>query len=173
MTILFALACNNGCANPDSSEPPNDDTGISSTWDEDDPSFYNTAWEVPDRSLLDDLALPPAPDGNGYLYNSGPDGDLVIRPADRTPISAAAECATVVLACHEVGVRSTAGCLANVPVCGDEPWTGDDPMCCASACPAAFAQHRDAGLEVPEALATSLVRVPSCAPGVDDVLGGE
>ena len=88
------------------------------------------------------------------------------------PISAAGECAALVLACHETGVRSTAGCLTNVPTCGDAPWEGDDPMCCATSCATVYADHRSSGLEVPEALATALFRTPSCAPGVDDALEG-
>lgn len=125
------------------------------------------AFEVLDRKALDTTPFPPAADGNGFVLFRLPDGDIVIDPAKRTPVSAAAECAVAVLACFQSGTRNFAGCLATVPTCkGKKPWESDGPMCCPVACMDRYQELRHAGRDEATAFAAAIWEAPSCMPGV-------
>jgi hypothetical protein len=96
-----------------------------------------------------------------------PDGTFTIDPAARTPVSAAAECAALVVACFRPGVRNWAGCFESVRVCPTAtPWEGNDPMCCPASCAVRFQELRRTGVAGPLAATASIWRAPSCMPGL-------
>ena len=122
---------------------------------------------APERAVLTTLPLPPVPGRPGVALLILPDGTFYFDPLERTPVSAAAECAAVVLSCYSPGVRNWAGCLANVPQCADNtPWAGNNPMCCAPGCASRYQELRIAGESGPSAFAKAIFRAPSCMPGV-------
>lgn len=177
MTFLLLFACKNGC----SPTPPSglDDTGKvsiplgdSTTWDHDDPDFYSGDWEMPDRAeiLAQAELLPPSADG-GALVHSDETGSLVLYPDSRTPLTAAAGCAAVVMACWDPDQRSIAACLAHAPACSTEdPWN-DDALCCDDACLPRYLELREQGMKMTLALPRAVFDHGSCMPGVDDFLG--
>lgn len=144
MTALLLLACNDG------------------------PSTLEVTWEVPEREMLLGLDIPRTQDG---AYIIGP--DQVADPADRTPLSAAAECGAAVLACYEPAQgRDIEACLGAVPTCDtDTPWHGEQPLCCAATCSDAFEEGVQAGLEQEQAMVEALFGEASCAPGLADWRG--
>ena len=104
---------------------------------------FSGEFPTPDRGGLDDTPLPPGPSGQGFMLLELPDGAFFFDPAARSPVSAAAECATVVLSCFDPTLRNWAGCFASVPECeGDTPWVGDHPMCCPAGCGARYQELR-------------------------------
>lgn len=130
------------------------------------PVFSGT-FVVPDRRGLDALPLPLAPDGRSLVLAALPDGILAFDPTARGPVSAAAECAAVMLACFHAPERNWAGCFAGVPPCTtDTPWTNDGPMCCAPDCGARYQTLRRTGLVGPSSFAAAIWEAPSCMPGV-------
>jgi len=121
-----------------------------------------------DRKALDTTPFPPAAGGNGFALFRLPDGDIVVDPAKRTPVSAAAECAVAVLSCFQPGARNFAGCLATVPTCKNKkPWVGDGPMCCPVACMDRYQELLHAGRDEATAFAAAIWEAPSCMPGVE------
>lgn len=131
------------------------------------PLIVAGTFEVPPRVTADNIGLPPAPNGSGFVLLRLPDGDLVIDPAKRTPISAAAECAAAVLACYQAGARNFPGCLAAVPPCtSKKPWEKDKPVCCAPACIDRYQELRRAGRDEATAFAAAIWEEPSCMPGL-------
>jgi hypothetical protein len=131
------------------------------------PKFAGT-FRLPDRRDLQTLDLPPGPKGTGFMLGELPDGVAWFDPALRTPVTAAAECASAVLACFEPQQRNFAGCFASVPVCPtDSPWTAEGPACCAAACPVRYQELRRQGRDEPTAMAAAIWEAPSCMPGVE------
>ena len=127
---------------------------------------------VPDRHVLDAVPLPTQADG-GYVLLSLPDGDFGFDPKNRGPASAAAECASAVLACFDPTLRNWAGCFASVPRCeSDRPWEGDGPMCCAAACADRYQERLAEGLDPPTAFAFAIWMAPSCMPGLEGHVPG-
>ena len=123
---------------------------------------------------LKDIDLPPGPDGTGYTLMATNDGFLVADPEDRTPISAAAECTALILACVEPNVRNLRGCFEAAPVCSsDTPWTGDDTMCCHKSCADRYVELREDGLDEAAAAITAIHGPEACSPGVDELLAEE
>ncbi len=168
--FLVPLLLLAGC--PDEPAPPPDD-------DDDTPtsgveaSLYSGDWSIPDRSAFTTIELPPGPDGTGYTVVQTPQGTLVMDPSRRTPLSAAAECGALVVACYEPGVRTRRGCFDNVAVCPDDtPWDGDEPYCCPASCAALYVQHREAGLNEPDAVVATLLGEEPCSPGLADWRAG-
>src|SRR4029453_16604253 len=53
--------------------------------------LFDGTFPVPDRRVLNDLLMPPGPNGIGFAWLGTADGTLVIDPSRRSPISAAAE----------------------------------------------------------------------------------
>lgn len=132
-----------------------------------DPPLFSGSFTPPNRSDLATIPLPPMVGRPGIALITVPFGTLYFDPAERTPVSAAAECAAVVLSCYQPGERNWAGCLANVPQCADNtPWVGNSPMCCASACSARYQELRVAGEVGPAAFVKAIFRAPSCMPGL-------
>ena len=170
MTLVLALACNNGCSSP----PAELDTGILDTasLDHDDLTLYSGDWSIPDpeetMAVLE--ALPPASDGAGYQLLNAPDGEFVLRPEQKGPLTGAAGCAALFMACWDPQHRSAAACFAKVPVCTtDEPWL-EDAYCCPTSCGARFAELRAQGLRVTRAVPETLFLQGSCVPGIDEML---
>jgi hypothetical protein len=129
---------------------------------------YSGGFPVPDRTPLLGPPLPPAPSGRGFALLTLPDGVLTWDPADRTPLSAAAECASVMLACVAPPARNWAGCFASVPRCRSRtPWHGDDPMCCPASCAATYQALRQRGLSSALAFTTAIWGPGSCMPAVE------
>jgi hypothetical protein len=125
------------------------------------------SFPAPDRSELERLSLPPAEGRSGFLLMRLPGGELVLDPTARTPVSAAAECATAVLACFDLDLRNFSGCFAAVPACkGPAPWKGDGPMCCAAACGERYQAELRLGRSPPEAFTAAIWEAPSCMPGM-------
>lgn len=130
--------------------------------------LYSGDWDAPRRDELLDLDLPANPDGPGYVIGGDHGGLLIADPANRSPLSAAGECAALVVACYSPDERSIGGCLQAAPVCDTEtPWEGDDPLCCAAACTDAFYAGVDAGKTDEVALIDAVFGPPSCSPGLD------
>jgi hypothetical protein len=126
------------------------------------------AFVLPDRRDLPGANLPPGPDGKGFLLGALPDGVAWMDPERRTPVTAAAECATAVLACFDPQERNFAGCFASVPACPtDAPWTSDGPACCAAACSTRYQELLRQGRDEPTAMAAAIWEAPSCMPGVE------
>jgi hypothetical protein len=129
------------------------------------------AFPAPDRAALpaalEEAGFPPGPDGRGFTVVPLPDGELFIDPADRSPVSAAGECAEAVLACFAPPERNLAGCLAAVPACRAKPWKGDDPACCPARCGERYQAWRREGFDEAAAFAAALFAAPSCMPGLD------
>lgn len=120
-----------------------------------------------DRRVLDTVALPPAPNSRGFTLLALPDGTFTFDPQARSPVSAAAECATAMLGCFHPTQRNWAGCFASVPACTSEtPWVGDHPMCCPAACGDRYQALRREGRPDPEAFAAAIWEEPSCMPGL-------
>jgi hypothetical protein len=131
------------------------------------PPLFSGSFTAPDRAVLANLPLPPMVGRPGIALLVLRDATLYFDPAERTPVSAAAECAAVVLSCYTPAERNLAGCFANVPQCATStPWVGNDPMCCPSACLARYQELLVAGESGPVAFAKSIFRAPSCMPGV-------
>jgi hypothetical protein len=129
------------------------------------------SFALPERSALaaalEEAGFPPAPQGSGYTVLPLPDGDFVIDPEDRSPVSAAGECADAMLACLSPPERNVAGCFASVPPCrGKKPWKGDGPLCCPAGCGERYQALRREGLDEDRALAAALFEAPSCVPGL-------
>jgi hypothetical protein len=138
------------------------------------PKFSGIIPRIPDRGILDALSLPPAPDGRGYSWVGVGEGTLTFDPTRRTPVSAAAECAAIVLRCFDATSRNWAGCFEAVPVCStDEPWIGDDPMCCPSACASRYQALRKQGLDGPGAFTAAIWDEPSCVPELEGRTTGQ
>lgn len=128
---------------------------------------FSGEFPMPDRRGLDQTPLPPGPNGQGFMLLELPDGAFFFDPAARSPVSAAAECATVVLACFHPTLRNWAGCFASVPACEtDTPWVGDHAMCCPAACAERYQVLRAAGRSEPEAFAAAIWETPSCMPAL-------
>jgi hypothetical protein len=129
------------------------------------------AFPAPERSdlpaALAEAGLPPGPDGRGFTVIPLPDGQLFIDPADRSPVSAAGECAEAVIACFAPPERNVAGCLAAVPACRSKPWKGDGPACCPTRCGERYQAWRREGFDGAAALGAALFAAPSCMPGLD------
>ena len=129
--------------------------------------LFSGNFTPPDRTALANLPLPPMSGRPGLALLVLREATLYFDPAERTPVSAAAECAAVVLSCYKPGERNFAGCFTNVAQCADNtPWLGNDPMCCAAACAARYQELRAAGEIGPAAFAKAIFRAPSCMPGV-------
>jgi hypothetical protein len=130
------------------------------------PRFSGSFPQV-DRTVLDTVSLPPGPNNRGFMLVELPDGSFSFDPQARSPVSAAAECASVVLDCFEPTLRNWTGCFASVPTCTTEtPWVGDDPMCCPAACSVRYQELRREGRPDPEAFAAAIWEEPSCMPGL-------
>lgn len=134
--------------------------------------LYSGDWERPNRSQLDTLDLPQNEDGE-YLLVAGAGVTLTVDPDDRTPASAAGECASLLIACL-APERNMLGCFQNVPVCdSDEPWTGDEAFCCHPSCEERYVELRKDGLREPDAFTHAVFGPPACSPGLDDSLAAE
>lgn len=130
--------------------------------------LFEGVFPLPNRNVVDALPLPPGPNGTGFTWLPTADGTLVIDPSRRSAISAAAECAAVVLGCFRPGVRNWAGCFDAAPPCpNDTPWLQDGQMCCPAACGARYQQLRQAGLDGPTAMTGAIWDAPSCIPGLE------
>ncbi len=168
MFFLTVLACT-GDPGPDPVEGDADtDTDSDSDTDvgEDIPRYSGT-WEVPSQEDLKDLPLAPAEDGDGYTLIEGPEASLVSRIDQHTPVSAAADCAALIIACYSPGERNFPGCFENVVQCSTEtPWEGEG-FCCAPGCAGRYAELRADGLEPPDAAARAILDQGSCMPGYD------
>ncbi len=129
---------------------------------------YSGSFEEPRREWLQGLGLPPGPGGTGYALFDLPIGTMIIDPDDRGPVSAAAECAAMVLACWEPDLRNYAGCLGHIRHCPDDrPWESDGPLCCSSECEPRYQELRRQGLEPAHALTAAIWDDPSCMPGLE------
>ena len=132
---------------------------------------FSGSFDLPDRQILKRLGLPPGPEGRGFALLTLNDGVYAFDPDDRTPVSAAAECATAILNCFHPQLRNYAGCFANVPVCPtDTPWTSDGPACCTAACGGRYQDLLREGRDPPSAMAAAIYERPSCMPGVEGVV---
>ena len=159
-----------GC--PDEVAPPDPDPPAGPYSDD---SMYSGSFEEPSENDLTTPSLPPAP-GGGFLLMQTSEGRLTYDPELRTPVTAAAGCAALLVACYEPGVRGFLGCLENVRDCDDDtPWDDEGPeYCCeSSACPARYRELRDSGLDAARAAVDAILAQPSCMPGVDDYVGSE
>jgi hypothetical protein len=126
------------------------------------------SFPAPDRGEIEALPLPPFQDGRGAVMIRLPDGDFGFDPEARTPVSAAAECATAILACYDETLRNVAGCFAAVPSCrGKKPWKTTGPMCCAAACGGRYQDLLREGQPAPVAFAAAIWEAPSCMPGLE------
>lgn len=149
---------------PPAPEPPPPVTGPSLV----ETPVFSGSFDLPDRQILKQLGLPPGPDGRGFALLTLNDGVYGFDPDDRTPVSAAAECAAGVLSCFHPQLRNYAGCFANVPVCStDTPWTSDGPACCAAACGGRYQDLLREGRDPPSAMTAAIYEKPSCMPGVE------
>lgn len=89
-------------------------------------------WERPAWDDLEELELPPGPDGEGYVLVETPE---VVVWADidgiefEEPLTVATGCSASVIACYQPGQRNLSGCLGDTPVCED----GLTP-CCPRRC---------------------------------------
>jgi len=132
---------------------------------------YSGDWELPTRVMVEQVDLPRTEDG--YVLASGPFGEMFADPEDRSPSSAAGECAALLMACM-APERNVLGCLQNVPVCeSEEPWTGTDAFCCHASCEDRYVELRLEGRIEADALATAVFGPEACSPGVDDALAAE
>lgn len=131
--------------------------------------LYSGEWTLPDRSGLEGAELPVGPDGSGYTLLETHEGILWADIDHRDAVTAASECAAVVVACVEVDQRNLHGCLLNVPICEtDTPWVGET-MCCPSACTDRYRELRELGQEPIDAFIAALYESPgSCMPGLDE-----
>jgi hypothetical protein len=128
--------------------------------------LYGGTWDPPTREMLADVALPLDGDGDMVLMPGSTVG-IIVDLEDRTPVTAAAECAALVTSCLDPQ-RNVLGCLQNVQVCdNDEPWLGDDPFCCPSACEDRYIELREDGREEADALTTALFGDAPCTPGLN------
>jgi hypothetical protein len=128
------------------------------------------AFVAPERealtAALEAAELEPGPDGRGFVLIRLPDGDLFVDPDDRSPASAAAECAEAMLHCIAPPERNIAGCFASVPVCRGKPWKGDGPMCCPAGCGERYQALRRSGQADEDAFSAAIFVEPSCIPGL-------
>ena len=130
------------------------------------PKFAGS-FTLPARNTLRTLELPTGAAGRGKLLLDLPEAQLIVDPDKRTPVTAAAECATAVLACSEKDRRNWAGCFASVPTCPtNTPWTSDGPMCCPAACASRYQDLRRAGHPGYRAMSAAIWAAPSCMPGL-------
>lgn len=134
--------------------------------------LYSGEWTAPSYAELDDLPLPEADDGRGYVWLDTSEVSLRLDPTLRDPVTAAAACGVVVLACHDAGTRNYHGCLANGPQCAsDTPWT-EAELCCPASCVDRYIAARSAGLNEPDAVLEAIYGDTSCIPGLVDARTG-
>jgi hypothetical protein len=120
------------------------------------------------RAALEAAGLDVGPEGRGFVLIPLPDGDLFLDPDDRSPASAAAECAEAMLDCIAPPERNIAGCFASVPACrGKKPWKGDGPMCCPAGCGERYQALRRSGQADDDAFSAAIFAEPSCIPGLE------
>jgi len=134
-------------------------------------AVYSGDWVAPSPADLEDLDLPLNEEGDYILYEDGGVG-LYADPTERSPMSAAAGCAALIVACHEPELRNLRGCFEHVPTCStDEPWQ-EDAYCCDPGCADGYVTLREEGLEPARAATDTLLGENSCMPGLDAWLEG-
>ena len=128
------------------------------------------------------VAIPPAPPAqdvtNLPLDEQGrpilADGEtyhLVDRPPDA--LSALSDCAAMIVRCVDPAVRGRTldACAISPPRCATaQPWL--EAPCCPTPCIARYQQLRTDGMPPITAFRAALYGHPSCAPGVDAIVGG-
>lgn len=132
--------------------------GACSTHEVEEP-IYSGEWEKPSWEMLDELGLPPEPDGLGYTLLPGPDGqDLWVDTSLRDENTDAAACGALVLACVNPPERNVLGCLQNIPICPE------DEICCPRACEEQYVQERRTGKAPAESIVEAIWGENSCMP---------
>jgi hypothetical protein len=153
-------------ADADADADADTDADADADADEDTP-IYSGTWTAPTAADVEGADLPANPDGPGYQLIASADVSLAADPARRDPVTAAAGCLSLMLACYAPGVRNLPGCFLNVPACTTaEPWT-EAALCCAPACAARYAELRTAGQDPASAAALAIAGAGSCMPGYD------
>ena len=127
-----------------------------------DESTYSGTWTVPTWDILDDLELPPGPDGTGYMLLPGRgEQALWADPSIRDEVTDAAACSAILLACVSPPERNVLGCLENAPTCP----AGDD-FCCPASCSVAYNRARSNGLGESDAAVEAIFGEDSCIEGM-------
>ncbi len=133
--------------------------------------LFSGEYDAPDWSALDDLDLPPGPDGVGFTLVTTPDATLLIDPDRRDANTAAGACVALLVSCYTEGVRNLTGCLDHVPHCATEqPWEEGPALCCPAGCADRYRALRTDGEGPPDAIVQAIWERPSCVPGMDDLL---
>ena len=133
--------------------------------------IYSGSFELPERPTEDSVDLPAGPDGGLVIFQSS-QVVMTVHPDQRTPVSAAAECAVLTLSCFSPGERDWLGCFRNLPTCtSDEPWLRDDPLCCPSSCGDRYLELRATGLPAPDAAMAAIYGEDACIPGLNAYVG--
>lgn len=128
------------------------------------------------------VAIPPLPPGPDLSHNpvdeqgrrivvAGSNYALVVREPDA--LTALSDCTTMIVRCADPATvgHSLDACVVSPPRCATaQPWLEATP-CCASACVARYEQLRTDGTPPIAAFDAAFYGEPSCAPGVDALLG--
>lgn len=122
----------------------------------------------PSASALDQL--PANPDtGRRILFESG-DNSFEYDPSMRTPITAAAACASWILGCFKPGQRSLDECAKFAPACQTStPWL-ETTSCCPTQCAFDYAQTRQTGVPAEDAFLQTYVDTGTCLPGYPELI---
>jgi hypothetical protein len=127
-----------------------------------------------------DIPPPPPPlDTSGFptdeqgrpVYLAGPHYYLTERAPDA--LTARSDCTAMIVRCVDPSAQghNLDACVTSTPRCASaQPWL--EPPCCPTVCVDRYVELRTAHTPPITAFRRAFYRRPSCAPGVDVLLGG-
>lgn len=138
-----------------------------------DPDKVDVPGDLPkvDPSEISLPSLPLPKNGEGvYELIEVAGSRLDINPAQKDPITAVGRCADLVTSCHDA-TGSLDGCVQSARVClTAEPWKEAED-CCPAACAQGYAAARVEGTAALPALERVFFSMPTCFPGVAQLVG--
>jgi hypothetical protein len=126
---------------------------------------------IPPEPPALDLSRNPVDDQGRRILAESAGYHLVEREPD--PLTALSSCTAMIVRCVDPAVRgrSLDACVISPARCATaQPWM--EASCCASACVDRYEQLRTAGTAPIAAFRQAFYGRPSCAPGVEALLGG-
>jgi len=126
---------------------------------------------IPPEAPALDLSHQPV-DGQGRPI-LGEAGSYVLVPRPADALTALSTCTAMIVRCVDPATqgRSLDACVISPRRCTTaQPW--QEAACCAGACVDRYEQLRGAGTPPITAFRQTFYGTPSCAPGVDALVGG-
>jgi hypothetical protein len=118
------------------------------------------------------IGLPLLP-GGGYLLNTTPDVQLVLRPELKDPVTAVGRCTRWIMHCLEPPTRTLDDCARSAPSCLTQtPWN-EATDCCPVTCFTGYEALRKTGVAPLMALGRVYFEDGACFPGLRAMVGRE